>query len=294
MADLLHIIIPFYNSASTLERTIRSLTCIAPANRSQIRIVAIDDGSTDDSADIFLDAIRELGMVQHTLIRKTNGGSASARNQGLRSIATGWVFFLDADDELVNDPVPLLAQHGDRTAMLFATEIYRDGILKRRMTPSAPHPERFARQFTSRNLFHPSMVVFRRHCLTSLFDEDLIFLEDWHFWAVNRNVFSNCGLFTIALSRVNVCWTNKSSDQYNNGKYRVMAADKIEEFWSDQLDRASTNNLRIQRAIGTIQMAGRRPWAAMAAIPATPSLYAKLFVYFFMYSLYKAVNPYSR
>jgi glycosyltransferase involved in cell wall biosynthesis len=57
-------------------------------------VVLVDDGSTDDTADV----ARHFPRV--TYIRQENSGPAEARNRGLAEVTTPWVAFLDADDRL--------------------------------------------------------------------------------------------------------------------------------------------------------------------------------------------------
>jgi glycosyltransferase involved in cell wall biosynthesis len=83
-------IIPAYRAAHTIARALDSAlaqTC-PPAE-----ILVIDDGSPDDLAG----AVRPYGS-RVTLLRKPNGGAASARNLGLDRARGDLVAFLDADD----------------------------------------------------------------------------------------------------------------------------------------------------------------------------------------------------
>src|SRR5512143_1573200 len=106
MRDRLYIVIPFYNAAATVERTVMSLERISPDHRSLLKVVAVDDGSTDSGPRIFEHSIAKVEGIEYELIRKTNGGSGSARNKALATFKEGWTLFLDADDELNIDPFP--------------------------------------------------------------------------------------------------------------------------------------------------------------------------------------------
>jgi len=84
------IVIPAYQAAETIGAALRSaLAQTHPAHE----IIVVDDGSTDD-----LDAALAPFADSITLVRKENGGSASARNAGA-AVATGdFLAILDADD----------------------------------------------------------------------------------------------------------------------------------------------------------------------------------------------------
>lgn len=87
------VIIPTYNRASTLIRSIRSvLDQTVPA----WEIIVVDDGSSDNTWEL----VAKFPQVRYHY--QVNSGVCAARNQGAE-IATGdWLIFLDSDDELVN------------------------------------------------------------------------------------------------------------------------------------------------------------------------------------------------
>lgn len=92
---LVSILIPSYNAAKFLKRTIRS--CIYQSYNN-IEIIIINDGSTDSTFD-FLEEFKEKDsriIVHH----QENKGVSFTRNQ-LISLANGdYIFFLDADDSI--------------------------------------------------------------------------------------------------------------------------------------------------------------------------------------------------
>ena len=85
------VIIAAYNAAICIERAIDSIlkqTC--PADE----IIVIDDGSTDNTAQIVR---KYAGNV--ICITQPNAGPAAARNRGIKEANSQWIAFLDADDE---------------------------------------------------------------------------------------------------------------------------------------------------------------------------------------------------
>jgi GT2 family glycosyltransferase len=84
------VVIPAYQAASTVRDAVASaLAQTYPAHE----VTVVDDGSTDDLAGA-LSAF--AGRIK--LIRKENGGAASARNVGVAAATGEFVAFLDADD----------------------------------------------------------------------------------------------------------------------------------------------------------------------------------------------------
>jgi glycosyltransferase involved in cell wall biosynthesis len=88
---VISVIIPAYNVAEFVREAVESALA---QTRRDLEVIVVDDGSSDGSADILSD----LDDPRLRVIRETHGGSAAARNAGLR-LATGeLVAFLDADD----------------------------------------------------------------------------------------------------------------------------------------------------------------------------------------------------
>lgn len=64
-----------------------------------IKLICVDDGSTDNTA-IIIKKYAEQFPANITYLQQENGGQASARNLGLRYVTTPWVGFVDPDDFL--------------------------------------------------------------------------------------------------------------------------------------------------------------------------------------------------
>src|SRR5699024_3590740 len=68
-------------------------------DHSLIEVILVADGSTDDSLERLNVWSAETDFAV-TVLTKTNGGQASARNVGLDSVSAEWVTFTDPDDTL--------------------------------------------------------------------------------------------------------------------------------------------------------------------------------------------------
>jgi glycosyltransferase involved in cell wall biosynthesis len=98
---LISVIIPLYNKEKYIHNTLKSVT---DQTHKDLEIIVIDDGSTDNSANIVL----KIPDKRIRYFKKNNGGVSQARNIGL-SIADGdWLIFLDADDTLESDSIEKL------------------------------------------------------------------------------------------------------------------------------------------------------------------------------------------
>ncbi|MCG9757474.1 glycosyltransferase family 2 protein, partial [Shewanella insulae] len=96
------IIIPCYNSSSSIERAV--LSAIHPFVN---RIIVVDDGSTDESL-IILESLSHVNEL--LVVSKSNGGPGSARNTGLQLATSEYIIFLDSDDILIKDSLFLLKE----------------------------------------------------------------------------------------------------------------------------------------------------------------------------------------
>ena len=109
---LVSVLMPVYQAATTLRATLESLRAQSLA---RFEIVAVDDGSTDESAGI-LQAWRQTDPRLRVDARP-HSGLTQALNHGLRLCSAPFVARLDADDvaapERLAKQVEFLQRHGD-------------------------------------------------------------------------------------------------------------------------------------------------------------------------------------
>ena len=98
MADRISVIVPVYNIAPALPRCLESILAQTYAD---IEVIAVDDGSSDNSGEI-LDRYAKK-HVNIRVIHKGNGGVTSARLCGVQNAGGDWIGFVDGDDEIEPD-----------------------------------------------------------------------------------------------------------------------------------------------------------------------------------------------
>ena len=97
------IIIPLYNSENYLRKCIGS---VINQTYTDIEIILINDGSTDDTGEICREYAEKDSRILH--IDTDNRGVSSARNEGLNASTGELITFIDGDDHVEADYVEYL------------------------------------------------------------------------------------------------------------------------------------------------------------------------------------------
>lgn len=101
---LISIIIPIYNAENYIIRCLESI--INQDYQDCIECILIDDCSKDNSVQIvtnFIHTQKSSQVLFKILYQKSNQGASVARNTGLLQAKGKYIFFLDADDELISN-----------------------------------------------------------------------------------------------------------------------------------------------------------------------------------------------
>lgn len=187
LTALVSAVIPAYNAERWISQTIESVLGQTYPN---IEVLVVDDGSTDGTADI-IDSYADQVRTFH----KANGGTASARNMGIRESRGEYVAFLDSDDfwrpDKVAQQVQLLQESPSRKWSYTDTEIIDvdpDSVVYR-LSERTSYPEgKILRWLFQGNwvYFTASSVMIHQSIFSDvgLFDEspDRRISEDWDFW----------------------------------------------------------------------------------------------------------------
>ncbi|MEG1617634.1 MAG: glycosyltransferase [Bacteroidales bacterium] len=104
----LSIILPVYNVADYLPRCLESIHS-QQLPEEGYEIIAVDDGSTDDSAAVLKRLQKEVTNLN--VIRQLNSGPSVARNTALQYASGRYIFFVDPDDYLAPGALKKLYDH---------------------------------------------------------------------------------------------------------------------------------------------------------------------------------------
>lgn len=161
------VLLPFYNAAATLDDTLDS---IQRQTMEQFALIAVDDGSSDSSAEIVRRRMRNDPRI--TLLQPGRQGVVGAMNSALSYCQSPLVARMDADDimhpERLARQSAYLQQHSDIALVgsrvrLFPEEQIQDGFAEYiRWQNGCTTPEAIAHNiYVELPIAHPS-VMFRR------------------------------------------------------------------------------------------------------------------------------------
>ena len=133
---LFSVIIPIYNVAPYLRECLDSLLHQTFADWEAL---CVDDGSTDGSVAILEEYTAKDSRIK--VISKPNGGTASARNAGIKEAQGKYLFFLDSDDWIEPETLQVIAEHlKGEDVLCFSGKRYIEATQKYR--PADILPER--------------------------------------------------------------------------------------------------------------------------------------------------------
>lgn len=186
------IIIPYYNGREYIREAL-----LSSLQQSGVptEVIVIDDGSPEPIDDL----LSEFGN-SIVLLKKDNGGCASARNFGIRQAKGEYIALLDADDKCIENrishQIKFMQSNPDAVACHGNIVIIDDHGHQQSHNffgHDPLHPpvsgDVFEELFKG-NFVHASTVVFRKKSAIAVggFDESLRYAEDYHFWMKLANI----------------------------------------------------------------------------------------------------------
>jgi glycosyltransferase involved in cell wall biosynthesis len=174
MKPLISVIIPLYNHAHTIERSLR---CISKQSYRPLEVVIVDDGSTDNFEEKKRSLIAEAKNSDVTLkiFRQENRGAPSARNHGFSESLGEFVIFWDADTvgkkNMLETMYYALLTHPEAS---YCYSQFRFGWKKMKSNE-------FNEVELKKNNFIDTTSLVRRDAVTP-FDETLKRFQDWDMW----------------------------------------------------------------------------------------------------------------
>lgn len=106
------VLTPCYNSAKTIEKTLR---CIENQTYKNIEYIIIDGGSTDGTLEL-IEQHREKLPKRFTLISEKDNGIYDAMNKGIRTAKGALIGIVNSDDWYEEDTIEQVVKHYQRNA----------------------------------------------------------------------------------------------------------------------------------------------------------------------------------
>ena len=193
------IVIPAYNAQGFIERTIASAQA---QTISDIEIVCVDDGSTDQTLALLRRIAQDDPRIR--VIAQENGGEGPARDTGLAAATGDWLYFLDADDLMAPTLLEKAIAYGEETGadiVVFRTMMLDDQTGERRLCEWS-----FKREWTADDVFcpreHPERILnsFQNWVHNKLFRGAFVRQHDLHFQHVHRtaDLLFTCSALVLA------------------------------------------------------------------------------------------------
>lgn len=174
------VVIPAFNEEARIGRALHS---VLRQTRRADEIIVVDDGSTDETAEV----VRSFSEVLY--VHQRNLGRAAARNRGIQTARSQLVAFLDADDEWTLDKLEKQLTYMAEVGARFAyTDTYYISGSKRQLFSSiaTPRTGQALRHLVSASFITTNTVIVERRLLEEHggFDERPAYYlnEDYALW----------------------------------------------------------------------------------------------------------------
>lgn len=173
------VIIPAYNSGKTI---VKSLDSIVNQTIAIYEVLIIDDGSTDDTAEMVFNYIDKHPSHNIKLLQQPNYGPSSARNLGIEHAKGNLIAFLDSDDQWLPDKtmeqIELFKTHGRALCLV--------GCLTSHSKKHNANQDLISVDFKDllwRNYFStPTVIIWKELLLENSFNINQKYSEDYNLW----------------------------------------------------------------------------------------------------------------
>jgi len=189
---MISVIIPAYNHEDYI---LDALMSVYNQTYKNIELVIIDDGSTDDTANIIIEFIANHRDRFSDLffIRQGNKGVSATLNDAIELCNGEWIHYLASDDLFLPDKIEAQQRainewDDDSLALVYSrvSTMNADGSLQPNVNRWCPDPGPETESYKwlyYRNCIDASSVAFRKSAIINIggFDESLK-VEDWDCW----------------------------------------------------------------------------------------------------------------
>ena len=177
--DKVSIVIPFYNCRYIA----RSISSALNQSYKNIEVIVVDDGSTEH-VELLKPFIKKI-----IYIKKRNGGTATALNQGIIRASGDYIVWLSSDDLLYSTKVEVQLDFMKNNNFMFSFTDYicineKTQIISPSIAPENPNKATLLEGLKRGCPINGSTVMAKREIFSSVgfFDESLIYAHDYDYW----------------------------------------------------------------------------------------------------------------
>ena len=222
------VVIPCFNSASTIERALRS---VEHQTTKPLEVLVVDDASSDNTVSIIGDYARTSSLNVRVIKQSVNGGPSVARNAAWNVASGDFIAFLDADDQW----------HPQKLEMqITAFELTPDASMCTNGYVFNSQPSRWDHIEVSeityqRNCFWKYVIANRsatptvmfRNTVTLRFPTDQRHAEDYYLWLLSCKVLGP----TVHINRVLTFCSNPAyGGEGQSGRFWAMQKSELSGF----------------------------------------------------------------
>ena len=218
------VVIPTYNRITLLPRAIDS---VLSQNVSNIEVLVVDDGSSDDTEQHIINQYPEV-----TYIKQANLGVSAARNSAIKQAKGEWIALLDSDDEWLEGKLIAqlnkLNQTGLKVCHTQETWI-RNGVRVNQMDKHKKIGGFIFKNCLPLCAMSPSSIMIHRDVFedVGLFDESLPACEDYDLWLRITALYEVAYLEQACIRKYGGHEDQLSRQHWGMDRFRVIALDKL-------------------------------------------------------------------
>ena len=209
--DLVTVVVPIYNVQSYLEVCLLSL---ATQSYQNIRVIMVDDGSTDSSGEIAKRFAKEFDNF--SLVTKQNNGLGAARNTGVQAIEqTDWLLFVDSDDLLPRHAITnyVTMAKADGVQLVVGNPIRLMGLKRQSRRPALYAVDRHRTSLHEQPEFMSDVTAWNKLISWKLWSQGFAFPERvlYEDMAVLTKLYQTAGTFS-SVSAPSYLWRVRTGD----------------------------------------------------------------------------------
>ena len=179
------VVIPTYNRANFLPRTIKS---VLNQTFQDFELIIVDDCSTDNTQEVVKEFQKKDDRIRYIRLDKNSGAPAHPKNIGIQNAKGEFIAFLDSDDEWLPDKIEKqleLFKKNSRLGFVSCNAFIVDEGQNKKVEYKIPKSNNYFLSLLETDIICScSSVMVKKNVLddVSYFDENFKVSDDWDMW----------------------------------------------------------------------------------------------------------------